>query len=216
MATEDAARTLGKLGPCLRLLQAAVADATDSFEQVQRTPFVEGLEALVPVLDSWGGGWSSYLTSNIQKLHNAKTESSEQDYRLWLVSELPVHVATSSYVDDSAWMGSEWVGATMAFFAEFFAEIHEGKEAKAGAEAAYARTLALRHNWMQKAAFNVGLMRMPGRQAILQILSEDGAATDVMTDIGEFVTVGRAVATCCDKLRAELKAMQVEGKKAKK
>ncbi|CAK0894999.1 unnamed protein product, partial [Prorocentrum cordatum] len=78
----------------------------------------------------------------------------EDEYRAWLVSELPVHAATKyrEYLDNSAWMANLWIGWSLEFFVELFAHLHKGQDTKAGVDLAYKQTLSKHHN-----------IRRPGR-----------------------------------------------------
>merc|ERR1719221_693727 len=111
-----------------------------------------------------------HLLSNTEKLRRSKASKGESSYGPWLLSELPVHAANGykGYVDDSAWMANLWIGWSMEFFVEMFAEIHEGQETKAAVDAAYRKTLCNHHNFFQRAAFNTAVKSLPPRDKMME------------------------------------------------
>merc|ERR1719237_1585114 len=143
---------------------------------MKRSRFVEGLENFAGildqmgggmgscVLDQMGGGMGSCLETNTKKLRNSKASASEEDYRAWMRSELPVHAAAGykGYVDDSAWMANLWLWWTMEFFVEFFSAIAESNsDMKARVDEAYKKTLYLHHNFFQRSLFTAAMKKLP-------------------------------------------------------
>merc|ERR1711879_408190 len=143
-------------------------------------------------------------------MRNSKARASEDDYMAWLLSELPVHKATSykSYVDDSAWMANLWIGWALEFFVELFALLISGKDSKSSSELAYSKTLKGHHNFFQSTAFNQALKKMPTREQILERLQGAAKQEDLLREISAFVASGRTIVKYCimmnDKLDARL------------
>lgn len=224
---EALGRPTGLLGPTLRGFRAAVADwsagatsDSDALAEVQRAPFVEGLDAFSKLLDSVGGSMGSYLKENVDKLSSSKASASIPGYRDWLLSELPVHAATGyrSYADPSAWMANLWIGWNLEFFVEFLADIYEGKNTKKSAELAYKRSLTKHHNMFQRAAFTAAIGRLPDREKLLRLLQGSDSAegpVDVLADINELIYIGRALYKFCDRLNVELGDCMEKERKAK-
>lgn len=225
----ETARPTGILGPTLRGFKAAVlewsvcsvgaANFCDPLTEVQRVPFMEGLNAYSQALDLIGGGMGSYLKQNVEKLDRSKATSSSPDYRLWVLSELPVHAATNykSYVDDSAFMANLWIGWNLEFFVEFLAEVYDGSEPKKGADTAYKRTLMKHHNMFQRAAFTAAVLKLPSREKLVLTLqgSDPPVGLDVLVDISDFIYMGRCLSEFCIRLNRELSERLAEEKEAK-
>ncbi|CAK0895000.1 unnamed protein product, partial [Prorocentrum cordatum] len=143
----------------------------------------------------------------------------EDEYRAWLVSELPVHAATKyrEYLDNSAWMANLWIGWSLEFFVELFAHLHKGQDTKAGVDLAYKQTLSKHHNIrvLQRTAFSAAVKKLPSPGHLLERLRGDGAsAEDVSRDLAAFVALGHAIARCCSQVNEDLKALQVREREA--
>jgi len=195
------AATRGALWPVVERFESAVgpAGAAGSVAEVQRDPFVDGLQAYAGLLDKMGGSMGSYLETNIKKLKNSKADRTKPGYRDWLLSELPVHQASGyrEYVDESAWMANLWLGWTLEFFVEFFAQLREGKETKPSADVAYEKTLSHHHNFFQRNAFKAAVGRLPRREDILVALQGSASTSDAEQELAAFVAVGRPLVAFC-------------------
>lgn len=171
------------------------------------------------MLDQLGGGMGSYILADTKKLRASRASPSEDEYRAWLVSELPVHAATKhrEYLDNSAWMANLWIGWSLEFFVELFAHVHKGRDTKAGVDLAYKDTLSKHHNMLQRAAFSAAVKKMPSRQHLLDKLRGDAAsADDVSRDLAAFVAIGHAIARFCSHVNEDLKALQIREREALK
>lgn len=200
-------RRAGLLGPTVRNFEQALAGSgAEPPSEVRRAPLLDGLEAYASALDAMGGNMGSYLVANTKKLRASKADPAEEGYRAWALSELPVHERNGykGYVDDSAWMANLWVGRTLEFFVELFAQLSGGAESGAAAEAAYRQTLQNHHSWPQRAAFTMAIKQLPGRQQILARLQGGAEPGDAERDISEFVALGRPIASFCLQLNEEL------------
>lgn len=206
-ALRPAAPPSGLLGATIVGFRAAVAPATleclstglstTPLLELQREPLLEGLDAFAIALDTLGGSMGSYLRTNIAKLRRSKASRSQAGYRPWLLSELPVHASTGykCYADDSAWMANLWIGWSLEFFVELFAELEQGRETKESAEAAYNRSLYGHHNFFQRAAFKAAVGKLPARRDM---------PASVLADVAEFVRLGRGVVEFCLRVNTEL------------
>jgi len=207
------------LGPALRSFKAAAQDRKEGdtkLPEVQRVSFIEGLCAYAKALDALGGNMGSYVTQNVDKLSRSKASSSSSGYREWLLSELPMHAATGykGYLDDSAWMANLWIGWTLEFWMEFWAELHKGSETKQSAALAYKRSLTHHHNMFQRAGFNSAVGRMPSRAKLLELIAGDAeAGVDVIADLGELVDVGWVLVEFCLRVNAELDHLLQQARK---
>mmetsp|Transcript_26370 Transcript_26370/g.85165 ORF Transcript_26370/g.85165 Transcript_26370/m.85165 type:complete len:348 (+) Transcript_26370:2278-3321(+) len=206
----------GLLGPIVQYFGDASRGLKGS-KEVERVPFIEGLGAYAMLLDKMGGssGMGSYLEANIKKLRSSKADKNKSGYREWLLSELPIHGQTSykEYVDESAWMANLWIGWTLDFFVELFAELHLGKDTKTAAADAYNRTLYNHHNFFQRTAFNTAVKQLPPRDQILKSLQGGGSSEDVHRELGEFVALARPLAAFCSECNEQMdKRLQVERK----
>lgn len=204
-----APRSAGLLGHTLWRFQVATNErsADNRIDEVQRMPFVEGLEAFASALDLIAAGLGSHLKINIDKLSRLKASAMDAGYRQWLLSELPVHAASSykSFVEDSAWTAHLWIGRILGFWAEFFAEFNDGRETASCASLSYKRTLANHHNPSQRGAFNTVVGWMPARGQLLRSLEGTSTAeVDVVADLVEFVTMGRLLADYCLRVAVDL------------
>lgn len=168
-----------------RLSRAAVFGDEGKVASLRRASFVDGLEALADALDNLDGSLGSHVKLNTAKLRRSKADGTEDDYRTWLLSELPVHVAAGArgYVDDSAWMANLWIGRILEFLAALFLFIAEPWRVGDGqspqgsrdvstlcVEAAYAQTLRPHHGFIQRAAFTSLLKHLPSRARFIQQL----------------------------------------------
>jgi len=189
------------LWPVVERFESAIgpAGAAGEAKEVQREPFVDGLQEYATLLDKMGGSMGSYLETNIKKLRNSKADKGKQGYRDWLLSELPVHEAKGyrEYVDDSAWMANLWLGWTLEFFVEFFALLSEGKETKQSADAAYRSTLYAHHNFFQRNAFMAAVGRLPKREDLLASFKGAASLRDTERDLASFVALGRPIVKFC-------------------
>lgn len=188
-----------RLSPVVQHFGAASRILSEACKEVDRMPFIDGLSEYAKVLNHMGGGMGSYLESNIVKLRSSKADQNKSGYRDWLLTELPVHQQTSyqKYVDDSAWMANLWIGWTLEFFAELFAELHQGQDTKAAADAAYNRTLYNHHNFFQRTAFTAAVKKLPPRDDIFAKLRGEASFEDVRQEVAEFVRLARPLAVFC-------------------
>jgi len=205
------------LGGVLQHFEGAIGPASIAAEatEVQRDPFMDGLQEYAKVLDGLGGDMGSYLELNIKKLRASKADRTKQGYRDWLLSELPVHQATgyTGYVDESAWMANLWIGWTLEFFVEFFAHLHEGKDTHGSANSAYERTLGKHHKFYQRPLFLRAVSRIPPRDELFAKLQGAGSAADVKRDLGAFVALGRPLVAFLLRANEEMdRRMQQERK----
>jgi len=212
------------LTPALRRFEAATGSdigqspsADAEVNEIDREAFVSGLEDFAELLDNIGGSMGSYLTTNIQKLRNSKARNDKTGYREWLLSELPTHKATGyrEYVDDSAWMANLWIGWSLEFFVEMFAQLHKGRGTAQSVEEAYYKTLYEHHNFFQRTSFLAAMKRLPGRGQLMTILSGKGSDSDVQRDLGDFVEQGRSLVKFClfvnEELDGQLKFARQQG-----
>jgi hypothetical protein len=219
-ASAHSENKLGLVGPVVQKLQASyILDSTGSIYSMRRKGFVDGIEACASLLEALGGGIGGYLLTNAQKLRNSKATSTEDCFRAWLMSEMPVHKATSykNYVDDSAFMANLWIGWLMEFFAELFRLLHQGGETKACVTGAYGQTLKAHHNVFQSTAFHTATRNMPSRQKLYETLrgSDPNMAslTDVNRDVGVFAECAKAVAGFCQRLADQVSSRMAEERK---
>jgi len=208
----------GVLGPTVQHFRAALqAGPNGRAVDVNRKPFVEGLESYAAALDQMGGNMGSYLICNTKKLRQSKASPELLSYRAWMLSELPVHAATryQGYVDESAWMANLWIGWTMEFFVEMFAELHQGQDTKAAVDKAYKQTLEHHHNFMQRMAFNQAVKQLPERNKIIAALQGRAAKpTDVQRDMGDLVALGRPLVSFSLQMNEEVSARMQQERQA--
>eukprot|EP00931_Biecheleriopsis_adriatica_P119801 TRINITY_DN94995_c0_g1_i1.p1 TRINITY_DN94995_c0_g1~~TRINITY_DN94995_c0_g1_i1.p1 ORF type:complete len:325 (+),score=50.90 TRINITY_DN94995_c0_g1_i1:17-991(+) len=209
VSPEAPASKTGLLSSTVYSFRACLSHSDHTMAQeLRRADFLDGLLAYSAVLNSLGEGMGSYLDSNIKKLTNSKASSSLSGYREWLLSELPTHSSTGykCYADESAWMANLWIGWTLEFFVEFFAQLLRGLETKHGIEAAYKCTLYNHHNFFQRKTFSMAMGRLPGRDAILEALRGTAGAdeNDVLRELDEFVSAGRTIVHFCLQVNEEL------------
>lgn len=200
----------GPLGCAMQLLQRAVVLETHGeVYEVQRTLFVEGLDALADALDKVGGNMGSYLKVNTTKLRKSKAASSEESYHEWLLTELPTHAVTNfkEYADDSAWMANLWIGWTLEFFVVWFALLHGGKDMKTSFDMAYKQTLQQHHTFFQRTAFTSAAKRLPSREKFFQVLGDE---SDVARDVANFVAIGGPVVRFCSRINDEVSSLLQE------
>merc|ERR1719468_1424664 len=160
----------------------------------------------------------SYMEKNVKALRNSKASASEEDYRAWMLSELPVHAAAGykGYVDDTAWMSNLWIWWTMEFFVEWFAGIVEGKSStKACAEEVYKKTLYNHQNFFQRTAFTAGFKRLPDRNACIAKIQGNGTPDDVVHDLATMVSYARPLLIYLGERNSEVDNLLKSEKKAK-
>lgn len=200
----------GPLGCAMQLLQSAVVLETHGeVYEVQRTPFVEGLDALADALDKVGGNMGSYLKANTTKLRKSKAASSEESYHEWLLTELPTHAVTNfkDYADDSAWMANLWIGWTLEFFVVWFALLQDGKDMKTSFDMAYKQTLQHHHSFFQRTAFTSAARRLPSRENFFRVLGDE---PDVARDVANFVAIGGPIVRFCSRINDEVSSLLQE------
>jgi hypothetical protein len=216
---EDPPGNKSLLGPTNRIFIEALSLGSDSrVVSMKRCKFVEGLENFTGILDQMGGGMGSYLETNTKKLRNSKASASEEDYRAWMRSELPVHAAAGykGYVDDSAWMANLWIWWTLEFFVEFFAAIIESTSSmKICAEEVHKKTLYNHQNFFQRTAFTTAMKKLPDSNAIIAKFQGDGTSDDVLRDVATFVSLGRPLVSYLGELNGEVDYLMQSEKKAK-
>lgn len=219
---EASTRPMGLLAGTLCGFKAATNRNHVALTEVQREHFIEGLGAYCVALNSLPGDLGSYLKTHIENMRRSKASATEADYRQWLLSELPVHAAAGykSYVDDSAWMANLWIGWTLEFWVEFYAEMVQGKETTQSAELAYERSLMKHHDTPEQSGFTAAVSKLPSRAMLLQILECNGdgqtGRVDALADMGEFVEYGRALSEFCLRIDGELEERMVQERNAKK
>mmetsp|Transcript_54431 Transcript_54431/g.105165 ORF Transcript_54431/g.105165 Transcript_54431/m.105165 type:complete len:169 (+) Transcript_54431:1-507(+) len=165
-----------------------------------------------------GGGMGSCLETNTKKLRNSKASASEEDYRVWIRSELPVHAAAGykGYVDNSAWMANLWIWRTLDFFVELFAGLVEStSEIKVCANDAYKKTLCNHHNFFQRAAFTAAMKILPDRKTFFVKFQGDGTRDDIHRNIITFVSLGRPLVNYLGEVNSEVATLMQSEKKAK-
>lgn len=206
---EQAARGIRKLleGVLARtgkLLEKAVKqDWNGEVIAADRDALIQSFEAFTAVLDKLGG-IGNFISSNTKKMKNAKGEASKTDYREWVLSELHVHAAKNyqDYADPSAGVASIWIGWTLEFFVELFANLHKGLETLPSIDDAYKNTLMSHHNVFMRKAFMMGVKQK--MQDVVQDLKGD-------RDVEEFVKIGRHVVAYLKQLHEDVyKRMRAE------
>lgn len=210
----------GVLAASVELLQkAASLGSAGGVAKLDREALLRGIECYAAVLNTLGGDMGSYVLANIKKLRQSKAPTTEADYRQWLLSELPTHASTKykGYADDSAWMGNLWIGWTLEFFVEMFANLQKGMETSASIDASYKKTLYNHHNFLQRSAFQAAVKKLPGRSELLKSLQGGAPAraspADVERELETFVAIGRPVVRYMLEVNEELaKRLEVERK----
>jgi hypothetical protein len=189
------------LRPVVDALQAAIVytDSGDKVQSLRKTAFINFLDVYAVTLDKLGGNLGTYLRTNVDKLRRSKASTTEEDYKAWLLSELPTHKATRfrSYVDDSAWMGNLWISWTLEFFNEFFALLQEGNDPRAGMETAYSTTLRNHHTLIQRGLMHQAMKRLTSKEQVFGALRGTADDEQVKRDLGALATIGRLVASYC-------------------
>jgi len=179
---------------------------------LRREPFMEGLEALVLLLDGlcWRLG-TLMFRSDLQKLYRSRACPQESGYREWLVSEISVHAANgyAEYVNDSAAMANLWIARTLDFFARLFALLCDGKGTAASVEGAYAQTLHEHHGFLQRRAFLAAVGQLPDRQELLLLLQGDLSRSwkALLQEAAAFAEYGRHAARLCLRIDKGLAAL---------
>mmetsp|Transcript_59914 Transcript_59914/g.129924 ORF Transcript_59914/g.129924 Transcript_59914/m.129924 type:complete len:342 (-) Transcript_59914:78-1103(-) len=209
----------GLLDPVVSNFQSALVTGSDAAgTKLRKVPFFEGLENFAVVLDQLGGSMGSYLLTNTQKLRKSKASKSEEDYREWLLSELPTHAANGykGYVDNSAWMANLWIGWTMEFFVEFFALLEASRDTKKSVDTAYNKTLYNHHHFHERMLFKQAVKALPEYDQLLRRLAGKGSPQEAASALSAFVTLGRPVYGYCLKMNEELaKLMEAKRKGGK-
>jgi hypothetical protein len=189
-------RKPGVLGQCVELMQKAVTlDSEGNVIAADRELLIKGFEAYAEVLDKLGN-IGSHVSGNTQKLRNSKAVASKSDYKEWLISELPVHATNKykDYADPSAGVASVWIGWTLEFFVEMFANLYGGQETGPSINDAYKNTLSAHHNFIMRNAFSLGVRhQMPSRKKLYELLRGEAEPDDVVREVEQFVHVCRAI-----------------------
>jgi len=207
------------LGPTNRIFSEALSCSSDGqVVSMKRTEFVEGVESIAELLDQLGGGMGSYLVTNTKKLRNSKASASEEDFRAWMRSELPVHAAAGykGYVDESAWMANLWIWWTLEFFVELFAGVVEStSDMKVCADEAYKKTLYNHQNFFQRTAFQAAMKKLPDRAGVTVKFQGDATPDDVFRDVATFISLGRPLVRYLGEINEEVDTLLQSEKKAK-
>jgi hypothetical protein len=189
-------RKQGVLGRCVELMQKAVTmDSEGNVIAADRELLIQSFEAYAGVLDKLGN-IGSHVSGNTKKLRNSKAVASKSDYKEWLISELPVHASNKykDYADPSAGVASVWIGWTLEFFVEMFANLYGGQETGPSINDAYKNTLSAHHNFIMRNAFSLGVrQQMPSRKKLYELLRGEAEPDDVVREIEQFVHVCRAI-----------------------
>jgi len=197
----------GALEPAVQHLRAAlVVEEGEKVLELRRAPLIAGLEAFGQALNKVGGGMGTYLLSEVDKFRRSQAKSAEEDYRPWLLSEMPVHAATDyeSFVEDSACMANLSAARALEFYAQFLALLRDGLETSTGLDMAYRKTLQNHHDLFQRLAFSTAARQLPCRQRLLQQLEGGGGQ--------EATGLARRVVHFCLQVDQELQAKMQESR----
>jgi hypothetical protein len=217
---EDPPGNKSLVGPSNRSLSEALSLGSDGrLVSLNRRGFLEFMDSTTALLDLVSGGSiGSYLQPNIKKMRNSKASASEDNYRAWMLSELPVHAAAGykGYVDNSAWMANIWTWWTLEFFIELFAGIVESTSSmKVLAAEVHNRTLYNHQNFFQRTAFTTGMKQLPDRNGLLGKLHGEGTPDDVLRDLATLVSLGRPLITYLGEVNGAVENLLQAEKKAK-
>jgi hypothetical protein len=199
----------GLLAPVIQCFESALrCDHECKAADIHTEAFLDGLDSFVEVLDriGWNLG-SCLLAPDARKLRRSRARDNGGSYRAWLMSEIPIHVATGyeEYVDDSAAMANLWSARTLEFFVHVFSLLCDGKETSQSTDFAYARTLQKHHSFFQRQAFWFVVGQMPVRQQMLKLLEGDSASWEVvLRELTEFKDCGRQLSTLCFQMDDEI------------
>lgn len=198
--------------------RAVVGEASATTALV-KTPLLLGSDGMVDVLNALSQGIGDYLKADLEKVRKSKApelKDGGDDYKQWLLGEMPVHAATRyrGYVDDSAFMGQLWVGRQLEFWVEVFAGLKAGKGTKEAADAAYKGTLKKHHGMMQVAAFTGALKGLPDRQALMGVLQGEAEDADFAADLEDLVSLGRPIAKYMLALDKEIDGLRAQEQKS--
>lgn len=178
----------------------AVAMGIDKAEKVLKTELLYSMDNLAKFCDRLGRNMGFYLRTNIGKCRRSQaTAKKEESLQPWLLSEVYVHEYTRyrRYIEESACMGSQWIGWLLEFAVESVALIAGGKEPRAALQQAYGSTLAPHHGRVARAAFRAGLTRAPSREGFLDAVRNSNRGQPLMSEaeaikeLEEFVFWGR-------------------------
>jgi len=196
--------------------RAVVGDGSTA-TALMKTPLLLGSDGMVDVLNALSKGLGDYLKADLEKVRKSKAPELKDgdDYKQWLIGEMPVHAATRyrGYVDDSAFMGQLWVGRQLEFWVEVFAGLKAGKGTKEAADAAYKGTLKKHHGMMQVAAFTGALKGLPDRKALMAALQGEAEESDLAADLEDFVSLGRPIAKYMLVLDKEIDGLRAQEQK---
>lgn len=205
------------LGVITQNWRRAVVGEASTATALVKTPLLLGSDGMVDVLNALSKGLGDYLKADLEKVRKSKAPELEDgdDYKQWLLGEMPVHAATRyrGYVDDSAFMGQLWVGRQLEFWVEVFAGLKAGKGTKEAADVAYQGTLKKHHGFMQVAAFTGALKGLPDRQALMGALQGEAENADFAADLEEFVSLGRPIAKYMLVLDKEIDGLRAQEQK---